>query len=188
MLIIEAKPGGGKRTPYQGDGLFDFGKILLKKALNSNLVKTASKAINSELGQTAIRAVKKAAQSEIGQELQRRAISEVEKKAQDLSNKAFDRINLPESVKRAARSELGQKVQEKLISEVGENTEKLRKKIGVGPTGKRTQNLARATFERLGIAEPPRKRKRKGKGKKGKGFVYPQALLNQFSGNGIILE
>ena len=65
MLIIEAKPGGGKRTPYQGDGLFDFGKILLKKALNSNLVKTASKAINSELGQTAIRAVKKAAQSEI---------------------------------------------------------------------------------------------------------------------------
>ena len=61
MLIIEGKPGAGIRSLYNGEGLFDFGKILLKKALSSNLVKTASRAINSELGQTAICAVKRAA-------------------------------------------------------------------------------------------------------------------------------
>ena len=72
MLIIEAKPGAGIRSPYNGEGLFDFGKILLKKALSSNLVKTASMAINSELGQTAIRAVKRAANSELGQELKKK--------------------------------------------------------------------------------------------------------------------
>ena len=57
MLIIEKKAGGG----INGEGIFDFGRILLKKALNSNLIKQASKAINSELGQTAISAVKRAA-------------------------------------------------------------------------------------------------------------------------------
>ena len=68
MLIIEAKPGAGIRSRYNGEGLFDFGKILSKKALSSNLVKTASRAINSELGQMAIRTVKWTAESEIGQE------------------------------------------------------------------------------------------------------------------------
>ena len=58
MRIIEAKAGTGIRSPYNEEGLFDFGKILLKTALSSNLVKTASRAINSELVQTAIRAVK----------------------------------------------------------------------------------------------------------------------------------
>ena len=53
MLIIEKKVGGG----INREGIFYFGKILLKKALNSSLVKQASKAINSELGQTAISAV-----------------------------------------------------------------------------------------------------------------------------------
>ena len=66
MLIIDVKSGSGILTPYNGDGVFDFGRILLRKALNSNLIKTASRAINSELGQTAIGAVKKAARSELG--------------------------------------------------------------------------------------------------------------------------
>ena len=64
MLVLDAKIGSG----INGEGIFDFGRILLKKALNSNLIKTASKAINSDIGQTAIRAVKRAADSEIGQE------------------------------------------------------------------------------------------------------------------------
>ena len=61
MLIVQRKVGSGIITSYGGDGIFDFGKILLKKALNSGLVKKASQAINSELGQTAISAVKAAA-------------------------------------------------------------------------------------------------------------------------------
>ena len=136
MLIIETKPGAGIRSLYNGEGLFDFGKILLKKALSSNLVKTDSRAINSELGQTAIRAVKRAAQSKLGQEIKKKAISEVNKRAQDLSEKALEKIHIPESVRRAARSELGQKLQEKVISEVGENAQKFTKKLGMGPTGK----------------------------------------------------
>ena len=76
MLIIEKKAGGGIKREI----IFDFGKILLKKALNSNLVKQASKAINSELGQTAISTVKKAAKSDLGQALKERAISRSKKR------------------------------------------------------------------------------------------------------------
>ena len=197
MLIIEVKSGSGILAPYNGDGIFDFGKILLKKALNSNLIKKASKAINSELGQTAIGAVKRAAQSEIGQELQKRAISEVNRRAQDVTNKALDKIgvHVPDAVKRAAKSDLGQMLQDKIISEVGENTQKLTNRIGVSaPVGRKAENITRSAFQKLGIAEPPsRKRKRvskpvKGKKRKGRGFVYPQGLLNQFAGSGIILE
>ena len=44
-----------------------------------------------------------------------------------------------------------------------------------------------------GSPPPVRKRKRaseptKSKKRKGRGFVYPQGLLNQFVGSGIILE
>ena len=91
MLIVKKKVGSGIITSYGGDGIFDFGKILLKKALNSGLVKKASQAINSELGQTAISAVKAAAQSEIGQALKEKAISEVRKRAFDVSNQALDK-------------------------------------------------------------------------------------------------
>ena len=80
MLIIEAKPGAGIRSPYNGEGLFDFGKILLKKALSSNLVKTASRAINSELGQTAIRTVKRVSESELEQELKKKLFQKSIKK------------------------------------------------------------------------------------------------------------
>ena len=83
MLVLDAKIGSG----INGEGIFDFGRILLKKALNSNLIKTASKAINSDIGQTAIRAVKRAADSEIGQEIKKKALSEVNKKLQEVSNK-----------------------------------------------------------------------------------------------------
>ena len=76
MLIVEKKAGGG----INGEGIFDFGKILLKKALNSNLLKQASKAINSELGQTVVSAAKQAAKSDLGQALKERAISEVKKR------------------------------------------------------------------------------------------------------------
>ena len=100
--MIKAKSGTGIRSPYNWEGIFDFGKILLKKAL-PNLAKTASRAINSELGQTAIRVVKRSAQSELGQELQKRAISEVNKKVQDLSEKTLENIDIPESVRKAAQ-------------------------------------------------------------------------------------
>ena len=69
MLIVKKKTGSGMITPNSGGSIFDFGKILLKKALNSNFVKKASQAINSELGWTAIGVVKAATQSEIGQAL-----------------------------------------------------------------------------------------------------------------------
>ena len=81
---------------------------------------------------------------------------------------------------------MGQKLQEKVISEVGENAQNFTKKVGVGPTGKRAEAVTREAFQKLGIAPPPRKRRRRGK--RGRGFVYPQALLSQFTGNGIILE
>ena len=112
---MKRKAGSGIITPYSGDGIFDFGKILLKKALSSNLVKKASQAINSELGQTAISAVKAAARSDIGQALKQKAISEVKKRAFDVSNQALDKISVPDSVKRAAQSELGQQIQKKLF-------------------------------------------------------------------------
>ena len=154
MLIIENKSGCGINP--SGDGIFDFGKILLKKALNSNLIKKASQAINSDLGQTAIKSLKKAAKSDLGQALQEKAISEVKKRA----NKVLDSAPV---LKKAVQSELGQELQKALNP-----------------------------FQKLGIAEPTRKRKRKtnskgGKRKKGGSFVYPQSLISQF-GSGIILE
>ena len=108
MLIVQGKTGG---EGYKGNGLFDFGKILLKKALSSNLVKKASQAINSELGQKAIKAVKQAVSSELGQELQNRAISSIHEKVSKASNSALNKVQLSDTVKRAAKSELGQHLQ-----------------------------------------------------------------------------
>ena len=157
MLEIAPRTGG---QLYKGNGLFDFGKLLLKKALNSNLVKKASRVINSELGQKAIKAVKSAAQSELGQELKNRAIEGINQKVEEVSNKALNHIRLPETVKRAARSELGQQLQNKLITEIGENTQKLTNNLGVNiPLGAKAENIATTTFAKLGIAEPTRKRK-----------------------------
>ena len=164
MLIIEKKTGGG----INGEGIFDFGKILLKKVLNSNLVKQASKAINSDLGQTAISAVKKAAKSDLGQALKERAISEVKKKALEVTDRALEHV--PVSVKQAAQSELGQQVQRKIVSEVRKRSR---------PVG----DIAETAFERLGVPPPSKKRKRRRK----KGRGYPKELLDQF-GSGIVLE
>ena len=174
MLVLDAKIGSG----INGEGIFDFGRILLKKALNSNLIKTASKAINSEFGQTAIKAVKRAANSEIGQEIKKKALLEVNKKLQEVSNKALDKINVPESIKKAAKSELGQHLQNKVISEIGENTQKLTNKLGISaPLGKRAASITKSTFEKLGIAEPPKKkRKTKTVRKKRKGFCVPSKV------------
>ena len=188
MLVLEAKVGSG----INGEGIFDFGKILLKKALNSNLINTANKAINSKLGQTAIKAVKRAADSKIGQEIKKKALLEVNKKVKEVSDKALDKIHVPESIKKAAKSELGQHLQKKIITELGENSQKLTDKLGVSaPVGKQVENITKAAFEKLGIAKPVRKCKRKtktGRKRRGKGFVYPQRLIDQFAGSGIVLE
>jgi len=177
MLVVSGKHGSGiiNTSNHSGEGIFDFGRILLKKALNSNLLKTASKAINSELGQTAISVLKRAAQSELGQELQQKAISAVKEKALNVLDSGGK--SLPSGVKKAARSELGQILQKKIVSEVG----------------KRSRDLGGATgtaFSKLGIAEPPskKKKKRSRKRKGGAGLVYPQGLIDQFVGSGILLE
>ena len=102
-------------------------------------------------------------------------LSTINEKVQDVSEKALNKIQLPESVKNAARSELGQQLQNKIISEVGNTFPGSRK---------RARNITKTAFEKLGVAQP-KKRRRKNKGK---GIVYPSKLLNQFSGQGIILE
>ena len=150
MLIIQKKAGGG----INGDGIFDFGKILLKKALNSNLIKQASKAINSELGQA----------------LKEKAISEVKKKALEVTDSALERV--PDSIKEAARSELGQQLQKTIVREIGKKS-------------RPAQDIAEAAFERFGVTAPPPAKKRRKRRKKGKG--YPTEILTQF-GNGIVLE
>ena len=156
MLIIANKSGCGI-TP-SGSGIFDFGKILLKKILNSNTIKTASQAINSDLGQKAIKGVKRAIQSDVGQALQKKAIAEIKNKA----NKVLD--SAPSPIKKAVHSELGQEIQKKILSPF--------EKLGiVEPTRKRK----RVT------------KSKRGKRKKGGSFVYPQTLISQF-GSGIILE
>merc|ERR1712243_238234 len=104
-----------------------------------------SKAINSDIGQTAIRAVKRAADSEIGQEIKKKALSEVNKKLQEVSNKTLDKINVPESVKKAAKSKLGRQLQNKIITEIGDNTQKLTNHIGISaPLGKRAANFTKS--------------------------------------------
>lgn len=170
MLIVAGKP-----VDHTGEGLFDFGKLLFKKVLKSGFAKKAHKAINSNLGKAAISTIKKAANSEIGQELQKQVLSTINEKVQDVSEKALNKIQLPESVKNAARSELGQQLQNKIISEVGNTFPGSRK---------RARNITKTAFEKLGVAPPKKKRRNK----KGKGIVYPSKLLNQFSGQGIILE
>ena len=193
MLVVPGKSGG---EVYKGNGLFDFGKILLKKALSSNLVKKASQAINSELGQKAIKVVKQAAASELGQELQNRAISGIQEKINKASNNALNKVSLPDTVKRAAKSEFGQHLQNQIISEIGENSQKLANNLGItAPVSSTAKNITKSTFTKLGIAQPvrkrkapPKKRKSSKKRKKGAGFVYPQKLLTQFVGNGIVLE
>ena len=167
MLIVEKKAGGG----INGEGIFDFGKILLKKALNSNLLKQASKAINSELGQTVVSAAKQAAKSDLGQALKERAISEVKKKALEVADNAFERV--PDSIKEAARSELGQQLQKKIVKEVGKRS-------------RPAEDIAKAAFARLGVSTPPPAKKRKRRGKK-RGRGYPAEIVSQF-GSGIVLE
>ena len=164
MLIIEKKAGGGIR----GEGIFDFGKILLKKVFNSGLVKQATKAINSDVGQAAIAGLKKAAQSDLGQALKERAISEVKKKALDL----VDQVNLPESVKEAAQSRVGQELQKNLISQLGKRS-------------RPAADIATEAFAKLGVP-PPTKRARRKRGRR-KGRGYPTKILEQF-GSGIVLE
>ncbi len=105
MLIIPNKPGCG--ISPTGSGIFDFGKILLKKVLNSNTIKRASQAINSELGQKTIKGVKRAIQSDVGQALQKKAISEIRNKA----NKVLD--SAPE-IKKVVESDLGQELKRTL--------------------------------------------------------------------------
>ena len=174
MLIVAGKP-----VNHTGEGLFDFGKLLFKKALKSGFARKAHKAINSNLGKAAISTIKKAVNSEIGQELQKQALSTINEKVQDVSEKALNKIQLPESIKNAARSELGQQLQNKIISEVGNTVQQ----IAPG-SRKRARNITKTAFEKLGVAQPKKRRKKK----KGKGIVYPSTLLDQFSGQGIILE
>ncbi len=156
MLIIANKSGCG--ISPTGSGIFDFGKILLKKVLNSNTIKRESEAINSDLGQKAIKGVKRAIQSDVGQALQKKAISEIKNKA----NKVLD--SAPTPIKKAVQSELGQELQKKNFSPFD--------KLGiVEPTRKRKRQT----------------KSKGGKRKKGGSFVYPQTLISQF-GSGIILE
>ena len=158
MLIIASKSGSGINS--SGDGIFDFGKILLKKVLNSNILKKASQAINTDLGQKTIKGVKRAIQSDIGQALQKKAISEIKNKA----NKVLD--SAPTPIKKAVKSELGQEIQKKILALTPFE------KLGiVEPTRKRKRNT----------------KSKGGKRKKGGSFVYPQTLISQF-GSGIILE
>lgn len=169
MLVITPKAGSGTR--HSGEGIFDFGKILLKKALSSNLLKKATKAINSDLGQAVISTAKKAAESDLGQELKKQAVSAVKRKALDV----LESTSVPTSVKKAAKTEVGQILQKKIVSEIG----------------KRSRDLGDATgtaFQKLGIAEPPRKKVKRKRKRKGRGLVYPQDLIDQFVGSGIILE
>ena len=85
-------------------------------------------------------------------------------------------------------------MQNKVISEIGENTQKLTDQLGISaPLGKRAASFTKSTFEKLGIAEPSKKKIKKRKTKttkktKGKGFVYPQELISQFTGGGIVIE
>ena len=95
MLIIQAKLGGG----INGDGIFDFGKILLKKV--SGLAQKASKMINSSVGKKTIKALKRAAESDVGRELQQQAAKKVKEKVNEI---------LPSEVKNVVYSDLGQKI------------------------------------------------------------------------------
>ena len=104
MLVIQAKLGGG----INGDGIFDFGKVLLKKVLNSGLAQKASKAINSSAGKKAIKVIKRVAESDVGQQLQQRAAEEVKKKVNEI---------LPPEVKKVVNSDLGQK----LLTQAGDS-------------------------------------------------------------------
>ena len=104
MLEIQPVLGGG----INGDGIFDFGKILLKKVLNSGLAQKAAKAINSSAGKKAIKVIKHVAKSDVGQELQQRAAKEIKKKVNEI---------LPADVKKVVNSDLGQKI----LTEAGES-------------------------------------------------------------------
>ncbi len=154
-----AKKSGCGISP-SGDGIFDFGKILLKKVLNSNTIKRASQAINSDLGQKAIKGVKRAIQSDVRHTLKKKAISEIKNKAKKVLDSA------PTPIKKAVQSELGQEVQKKILALTPFE------KLGIlEPTRKRKRNT----------------KSKGGKRKKGEGFVNPQTLISQF-GSGIILE
>ncbi len=135
MLIIQAKLGGG----INGDGIFDFGKILLKKVLNSGLAQKASKAINSRAGKKAIKVIKRVAESDVGQELQQRAVKEVKKKVNEL---------LPPEVKKVVNSDLGQE----LSSQAGESAFE---KLGISRKRKRQTKPKSAKRKRGGAIVYP---------------------------------
>ena len=117
MLIFEAKPGGG----IHGDGIFDFGKILLKKVLKSNFAKKANEAINSKVGKSAIKAIQKVAESDTGRALKEKAVSEVKRRVYE---------SLPTKVKHAVDSDIGQEI----LTEVGNTAFK---KLGISKSRKR---------------------------------------------------
>ena len=65
----------------------------------------------------------------MGKNLNKEAISEVNKMAQDLSEKALEKDHIPESVRRTAQSELGQKLHDKLFPKLEKTRKDLHKKL-----------------------------------------------------------
>ena len=175
MLIVAPKAGGG---------IFEFGKSLFKKVLQSDLAKKALQAVNSDLGQKVLKTAKRVAESELGQELRDHAVNEINKKVQE----GLEKVELPGSVKTIANSDIGRRLQRKIVSEIGESADKFRGEFGVGPSRKRARTSAKESLSKLGLVgskAPKRKKRRRGRGK---GVAYPVKLLNQFKKGTVILE
>ena len=175
MLIVPPKAGGG---------IFDFGKSIFKKVLQSGLAKKALQAVNSDLGKKVLKTAKTIAESELGQELRNHAVNEINKKVQE----GLEKVNLPDSVKTIANSDIGRRLQRKVVSEIGDSADKFRSEFGVGPSRKRARTSAKESLSKLGLvgAKAP-KRKRRGKSR-GRGVAYPDKLLSQFKKGPVILE
>ena len=130
MLIFEAKPGGG----IHGDGIFDFGKILLKKVLKSNFAQKANQAINSKVGKSAIKAIQRVAESDTGKALKEKAVSEVKRRVYE---------SLPTKVRNAVDSDLGQEI----LTEVGNTAFK---KLGISRKRKRVTKPGKGKKKKKG--------------------------------------
>ena len=182
MLIVEKKVGGAL-----GEGLFDIGKSLFRKVLQSGLAQKAIKAVNSDLGKKVLKTVKDVASSELGKELQEHAVGELNRQVQ----KGLERVNLPESVKTLANSDIGRRIQGRIVSEVGDSAGKFRDTFGVGPSRKRAKNTAKDSLSKLGLVGPKAPKRKRGR-RRGRGVVgasdYPSKLLNQFKSGPVILE
>ena len=179
MLIVAPKVGGGL-----GDGLFDFGKSLFKKVLQSGLAQKALKAVNSDLGQKVLKTAKRVAESELGQELRDHAVNELNKKVQE----GLEKVNLPDSVKTIANSNIGRRIQGQIVSEIADTAGEFKNTFGVGPSRKRARASTKASLSKLGLVGPKApKRKKRGKSR-GRGVAYPVKLLNQFNKGPVILE